>query len=69
MNNENVFEYVNVKISLDRYNNFLKSQENEEKLYKTFEDIRKIVENPKFDIDDEIHSKIFKIYERLCIEL
>lgn len=67
MNNENVFEYV--KISLDRYNNFLKSEKNEEKLYKTFENIRKIVENEKFDIDNEIHSKIFKIYERLCIEL
>lgn len=58
--------YECVKISLNRYNDFLKSKKYEKLLYAAFGDIRRIVENEKFNLDDEIHSKIFKIYERLC---
>ena len=67
MKENNIEEYV--KISLDRYNDFLDENRKANLLYDLYKEIRDIVDDELFDIDRNIDKKIFKIYERLCNEI
>lgn len=67
MKENNVEEYV--KISLDRYNDFLDDNKKANLLYGLHKAIRNIVDKDSFNIDREIDKEIFKIYERLCNEI
>lgn len=60
-------EYV--KISLDRYNGFLDDSKKADLLYRTIENLAKIIDNENFDWDKPIHSEVYKIYERLVNEV
>lgn len=60
-------EYV--KISLDRYNDFLDDNKKANLLYDIKKELIKIIDNEEFDTNDFIHTEIFKIYERLCEEI
>ena len=60
-------EYV--KISLERYDNFLEDNRRANLLYRVRKELIEIVDDEKFDLDKDIHSKIFKIYEKLCNEI
>lgn len=57
-------EYV--KISLDRYNEFLENNKKVELLDYLYRKIRDIVDDNSFNIDIKIDKKIFEIYERIC---
>lgn len=63
----NIEEYV--KISLDRYNDFIEDNRKANLLYGLYKEIRDIVDDNCFNIDRKIDKKIFKIYERLCNEI
>lgn len=65
--NEEIEEYV--KISLDRYNDFLDDNKKANLLYGLYKSIMNIVDKDSFNIDREIDKEIFKIYERLCDEI
>lgn len=65
--NEEIEEYV--KISLDRYNDFLDDNKKANLLYDLYKSIINIVDKDSFNIDREIDKEIFKIYERLCDEI
>lgn len=67
MKENNVEEYI--KISLDRYNDFLDDNKKANLLYDLHKSIRNIVDKDSFNIDREIDKEIFKIYERLCNEI
>lgn len=67
MKENNVEEYV--KISLDRYNDFLDDNKKANLLYELYKSIINIVDKDSFNIDREIDKEIFKIYERLCDEI
>ena len=67
MKKNNVEEYV--KISLDRYNDFLDDNKKANLLYDLYKGIINIVDKDSFNIDREIDKEIFKIYERLCNEI
>ena len=58
-----------VQISLDRYNDFLYYKEKFDVLVNVYNELIKIIDNEDFDIDNHIHNKIYKIYERLCNEI
>lgn len=60
-------EYV--RISLERYDNFLEDSRKANLLYGVKKKLIEIVDDEKFDLDKDIHSKIFKIYEKLCNEI
>ena len=60
-------EYV--RISLERYDNFLEDSRKANLLYGVKKELIEIVDDEKFDLDKDIHSKIFKIYEKLCNEI
>lgn len=63
-------EYV--KISLDRYNDFLDDNKRSNLLYDVYNDIRNIVDemdNDKVFEKDTPEYKVFKLYERLCNEI
>ena len=60
-------EYV--RISLERYANFLEDNRRANLLYRVRKELIEIVDDKKFDLDKDIHSKIFKIYEKLCNEI
>lgn len=67
MKENNVEEYV--KISLDRYNDFLDDNKKANLLHDLYKSIINIVDKDSFNIDREIDKEIFKIYERLCDEI
>lgn len=66
MKENSIEEYV--KISLDRYNEFLENNKKVELLDYLYRETRDIVGDNSFDIDRKIDKKIFEIYERICKE-
>ena len=60
-------EYV--KISLDRYDDFLEDNRRVNLLYEVKKKLIEIVDDDDFVVDNKIHSKIFDIYAKLCNEI
>lgn len=60
MKENSIEEYV--KISLDRYNEFLENNKKVELLDYLYREIRDIVDDNSFNIDRKIDKKIFEIY-------
>ena len=60
-------EYV--KISLERYDDFLEDNRKANLLYGVKKELIEIVDDENFVLNNDIHSKIFKIYEKLCNEI
>lgn len=55
-----------VIISLDRYNEFLLYKEKYDLLIETHNSLIEVLEDEKFDLENPLHKKIYKIYEKLC---
>ena len=60
-------EYV--KISLERYDDFLEDNRKANLLYEVKKELIEIVDDENFVLNNNINSKIFKIYEKLCNEI
>jgi hypothetical protein len=60
-------EYV--KISLDRYNDFLDDNRKANLLYEIKKNLTNLIDTDDFDTNDYICTEIFKMYERLCNEI
>lgn len=58
-----------VIIALDRYNDLLDDNRKANLLYDIKKQLIEILDYEEFDIDNEIHNKIFKIYSKLCEEI
>lgn len=57
-------EYV--QITLNRYNEYLLYKEKYDLLNDTHNALIKVLEDKDFDIENPLHEKIYKIYEKLC---
>lgn len=55
-----------VTISLDRYNEYLFYKEKYNLLIETQKSLADVLEAKNFDIENPLHYKIYKIYEKLC---
>ncbi len=55
-----------VTISLDRYNEFLLYKEKYDLLIETHNSLIEVLEDENFDLENPLHNKIYKIYEKLC---
>lgn len=55
-----------VTISLDRYNEYLFYKDKFQLLENTIKDLSEVLEDEKFDIENSLHNKVYKIYEKLC---
>ena len=60
-------EYV--KISLDRYNDFVNDQKKANIMSGVFYEMKRIINDDSFGINKNIDKKIFNLYERLCKQI
>lgn len=55
-----------VTISLERYNEYLLYKEKYDLLIETHNSLIDVLEDENFDLENPLHNKIYKIYEKLC---
>lgn len=55
-----------VTISLNRYNEYLLYKEKYDLLIEKHNSLIEVLEDENFDIENPLHYKIYKIYEKLC---
>lgn len=55
-----------VTISLERYNEYLLYKEKYDLLINTHNALIEVLEDENFDLENPLHNKIYKIYEKLC---